>query len=85
MAEVQTSEVGAKPAPVSLGLQRLTFGNNGNQSITVRQLKPYSFNNGSHSLTHCLATATVVSDVTCIFSNVRKVGDLVISRTSCFF
>jgi hypothetical protein len=27
MAEVQTSEVDAKPAPVSLGLSRVKFGN----------------------------------------------------------
>jgi hypothetical protein len=35
MEEVQTSEVGAKPAPVSLGLSRVTFGYHGNPAIVV--------------------------------------------------
>jgi hypothetical protein len=34
-AEVQTSEVDTKRAPVSLGLSRVKFGNRGNQTIVV--------------------------------------------------
>jgi hypothetical protein len=64
MAEVQTSEMGAKLTPVSLGLSTVKFGNHGSQFIVVSQLNPYLYNNGSHTLTHSLTTVTVVGDVT---------------------
>jgi hypothetical protein len=35
MVELETSEVGAKPAPVSPGLSRVKFGNHGTQTIIV--------------------------------------------------
>jgi hypothetical protein len=38
LADVQTSEVDAKCAPVSVGLWRAKFGNNGNHSILAWQL-----------------------------------------------
>jgi hypothetical protein len=33
MAEVQTSEVGAKPPPITFGLSKLNFGSHGNQTV----------------------------------------------------
>jgi hypothetical protein len=42
MAEVQTSTMDAKSAPVSLALSVVNFGNHGNQIIIVWQLKPLS-------------------------------------------
>jgi hypothetical protein len=60
MAEVKTSEVDAKPAPVSLGLSRVKFGNRGNRTFVVWQRKPYLCINGFHSWTHCLTTITMV-------------------------
>jgi hypothetical protein len=35
MADVQTSEVDAKLAPVKVGVWRVRFGNHGNQTIIV--------------------------------------------------
>jgi hypothetical protein len=35
MADVQTSEVDEKPAPVSLGLSRIKFGNHGKKTIVM--------------------------------------------------
>jgi hypothetical protein len=35
MADVQTPEMDAKAAPISLGLPRAKFGNNGNQTIVA--------------------------------------------------
>jgi hypothetical protein len=60
MAEVQTSEVDAKPAPDSLGLTWVKFGNH---AIVVWQLKQYLCNRWSHSWTHCLITVTMVGGV----------------------
>jgi hypothetical protein len=37
MAKVQNSEVDAKPAPVSIGLSRVKFGNHGNQAVAALQ------------------------------------------------
>jgi hypothetical protein len=59
MADDRSSEVDAKLAPVSLGLWMVTFGNHGNQTIIVRQLKRYFCDNGSHTWTHCLSTVSV--------------------------
>jgi hypothetical protein len=39
MAELQTFEVGAKPASVSLGLSRVKFEIDGNHTIILWQLK----------------------------------------------
>jgi hypothetical protein len=62
MADFQTSEVDAKPAPVNLGLSRVKFSNNGNQTIVVWQWKQYLCN--SSNCTHCLTIVTIVGDVT---------------------
>jgi hypothetical protein len=62
MAEVQTSEVDAKPAYVIFGLSVAKFGNHGNQTI-VSQYKPLC-NSGSLSWTCYLTTVTMVGDIT---------------------
>jgi hypothetical protein len=65
MADVQTSDVDTKPALVSRLLSRVKFGDRGNQTIVLSQLKPYLWNNLSHSWTDCLTNAlTVIGSVT---------------------
>jgi hypothetical protein len=88
MADVQTSEVDVKFSPVSVGPWRVMAGNHGNQTILVWQFNPY------HSKTHCLTTVTMQlwksryvvyrTNVTVLLNYVRKVGELVLSWTSCF-
>jgi hypothetical protein len=56
MADVQTSEVVAKLAPVNMGSWMLKFGNHFNDIIFVWQLSPYLCNNGPHSWIHYFIT-----------------------------
>jgi hypothetical protein len=49
MAEAHTIEVDANPAPLSLGLSRVKFGNHGNKIIVVWQLRAYMYNNVCYS------------------------------------
>jgi hypothetical protein len=83
--------VDEKPAPFSVSLSKVKFGNHGNQTTLVWQLKPYLCNSGYHSWTCCLTTATMVDYVTMeaktqvvvaadklLINNMRKVGYLVL-------
>jgi hypothetical protein len=64
MADVQTSKVDEKLAPVNVGTRRVKIRNHGNHTILVWQLKPYLYNDGSQSWNHCLATLTMEGDAT---------------------
>jgi hypothetical protein len=43
---------------------KVKFDNHGRQTIVEWLLKPYLFNNGSHSWTRCLTRVTIIGDVT---------------------
>jgi hypothetical protein len=64
MTDIQTSEVDTKFAPVNVRPWSVKFGNHDNNAILVWQLNPYLGNHGSHSLTLCLTTVIMVSNVT---------------------
>jgi hypothetical protein len=42
------SQIDVKVAPVSLGLPKVTYGNNRNHNFVVSHLKPHLCNSGSH-------------------------------------
>jgi hypothetical protein len=59
MVDIETSDLDSKLTLVNLWLWRVKFGNHGNQTILVWELKPYLFSSGSH----CLTTVTMVGDI----------------------